>query len=82
MQYLLTQQEMDQQGEYMRRANQLPSIEDLQKFCTFVSDNLILKEGWKAGQIWGCILSTEREWYCDDCPAAKACPYPDKHWSK
>lgn len=82
MQYVLSQQEMDQQHEKVSALERLPSVEELQKFCTFVSDNLKLTEGWKAGQVWGCILSSEREWYCDDCPAEKVCPYQNKQWSK
>lgn len=82
MQYILTQEEMDAQREKLSALERLPSIDDLQTFCSFVADNLILANGWRAGTAWGCILTSKHEWYCDDCPAQKVCPYPDKKWSK
>lgn len=82
MQYILSEEEWDKHIEKVRVLELLPSVEELQKFCTFVSDNVVLTEGWRAGHVWGCILSSDREWYCDDCPATKVCPYPNKHWSK
>ena len=83
MQFLLSQEELDEQVKQAEALERLPSIEDLQEFCTLVSNNMpVVADGWKKGEIWGCILTVEREWYCDDCPAAKVCPYPNKHWSK
>ena len=82
MQYLLTQEEIEEQRAKNDALDRLPAVEDLQVFCTFVADNLVLPSGWKEGQKWGCILTVKREWYCDDCPAMKVCPHPNKQWSK
>lgn len=84
MQYLLSQEEMDKARSEAELLRKLPTIEKLQKFCTFVSDNMVLTDGWRKGSAWGCILSQEnrRDWYCDDCPARQICPYPGKEFSK
>ena len=82
MQYILSQEEIDAQCEKARVLERLPSVDELQKFCTLVADNMLVTDGWKKGQVWGCILSSKREWYCDDCPAEKVCPYQNKNWSK
>lgn len=81
MQYLLTQ---DEYKELVDCSKKITAREEkkLQEFCTFVADNLILDSGWKKGETWGCILSEEDEWYCDDCPAREVCPYEFKSWSK
>lgn len=82
MHYILTEEEMEDYRKRARALDEFPSRENLQKFCTTVADNMPVKSGWKKGQIWGCILTREDEWYCDDCPAEKVCPYPNKAWSK
>lgn len=82
MQYILSQEEMDEQLGKLAALERLPSVAELQKFCTFVAENLILTSGWRKGHVWGCILTTDREWYCDECTARKICPHPNKHWSK
>ena len=76
MQYILSQEEMDKVTNASAKLKKLPDLGKLQEFCTFVSNNLILAEGW------GCMLTIEREWYCDECPAKDVCPYDNKHWSK
>lgn len=85
MQYILTQDELDALKARDKAAKNLPNVAELQKFCTFVADNMILKSGWMAGKAWGCVISAEehkQEWYCDSCPALKVCPYEYKEFSK
>lgn len=84
MQYILTQEELDALKNKDREAEKLPSVKDLQKFCSMVADTLSVKSGWYKGRVWGCILTTRKsdEWFCDDCPAVKVCPYEHKEWSK
>ena len=82
MQYVLTEDEMAAQQRNNDTLARLPSVDDLQKFCTMVSDSLILTEGWAKGRVWGCILTVGKRNYCDDCPAKDVCPYPYKNWSK
>jgi len=84
MQYLLTEQEykdlLDRVDRYKKSQR-----EALQDLCTKAADHVPVNWGW--GELedpkpWGCILSTEDEWYCDSCPAKKLCPHPNKEWSK
>lgn len=91
MQYLLTEAEY---GALTARANEgtalkhlYPSKEELQAFCTLVADNMPVQSGWYAGKVWGCIVSRKDDgsnidWYCDDCPARKFCPYEWKQFSQ
>lgn len=59
----------------------------LQKLCTKIADEMPVKWGWVSrGEAdvpkpWGCIHSTEGEWYCDKCPVTEICP-SNKNWSK
>lgn len=82
MQYILTEEEFNALQKQVKAAKQLPSIEALQNFCTWIADTLVFMSGWRKGKPWGCILSTNEEWYCDDCPARHVCPYESKSWSK
>lgn len=82
MQYLLSEEEYDALLKLRKEQKQLPSIENLQKFCTFVADHMPVQSGWYKGKPWGCIITRKEEWYCDDCPAEKICPYNGKEWSK
>lgn len=82
MQYVFSQEEMDELNGKQESLERLPSIKDLQEFCSFVSDNLILTSGWAKGRVWGCILTRSKDNYCDDCPARKVCPNPNKEFSK
>jgi len=54
----------------------------LQDLCTRVANNEPVKEGWYKGKPWGCILTEEGEWYCDDCPVQDICPHDYKEWSQ
>lgn len=84
MQYILTQDELDAHRSQVADAKRLPSVKELQTFCSMVADTLPVAKGWYKGKAWGCILTKnkDKEWYCDDCPAAKICPYQSKHWSQ
>ena len=31
---------------------------------------------------WGCILTSEDEHYCDECPVRRICPHPWKKYSQ
>ena len=81
MMYVLTRKELDKleaaPGEV---GDEL--TEKIQELCTRVADHEILKTGWRKGQPWGCIHSTEDEWHCDDCPVLDLCPEQFKSWSK
>lgn len=82
MQYLLTQEEMDAQRKAADTLRRLPTVEKLQEVCALIADTMVLTTGWAKGRVWGCILTTAREHYCDDCPVKDICPNQDKHWSK
>lgn len=89
MQYILSDEEFK---ALSARANagdalvkRMPSVKELQKLCSLVADHVPVEKGWYKGKAWGCILTTKKsgyEWYCDDCPAQNACPYPNKNWSQ
>ena len=82
MQYVLNEEEYQKYQALKEQLEELPSVKELQKFCTEVANNMPVKEGWYKGRIWGCILDRSDEGYCDDCPARKVCPYDYKEYSK
>lgn len=82
MQYILSEEEMAAHHKKLDESRHLPTTKELQKFCTMVADNMLVKQGWYKGKAWGCILTRKEEWYCDDCPAKDICPYTSKHWSQ
>lgn len=86
MQYLLSESEYDQLQKKVEAARHAPKKEELQKFCTQVSNEMPIRWTWGDGKgapkPWGCILTNKSEWYCDQCPAQELCPYPHKKWSK
>ena len=82
MQYLLTQEEYSDLLSKIEEKKRFPSEKELQKFATMIANEVPVKSGWDKGKVWGCIKTVEYEWYCDDCPAQKICPYPLKSWSK
>lgn len=89
MQYILTQEEMSEKNkiisDYYKLQKILPSVEDLQEFCTYVADNLPSWKGWDGkaeARPWRCVLTVKKDHYCDECPAQKICPKKDKEWSK
>lgn len=83
MQYLLTEEEYLVHIQNKEKLDDLPSKEALQIFCTWVANNTpVLFWGRKEPKIWGCMLTEDDEWYCDECPSRKICPYEYKGWSK
>lgn len=82
MQFLLTEKEYSDLLRRAEKGDKLPNKEDLQELCTKAANSIILESGWMKGKTWGCILTEEGEWYCDDCPAGKVCPYLHKEYSK
>lgn len=81
MMYVLTQEEFDALQEKKRKITE-DSRKVLQDLCTRVANSELVKEGWYAGKPWGCVLTVEHEWYCDDCPVQDVCPKEWKRWSK
>lgn len=81
MMYVLTQEEFDALQEKKRKITE-DSRKVLQDLCTRVANSELVKEGWYAGKPWGCVLTVEHEWYCDDCPVQDVCPKEWKQWSK
>lgn len=87
MQYILTEEEYKAINRRSKELDELPSKKELQKFCTMVANTLPVSGGWYDGKVWGCILTKKDddgydEWYCDQCPSRKICPYDYKEWSK
>lgn len=82
MKYLLDQEEFDALDKRAKAGDKAPNKKKLQEFCTMVANSLPVKGGWMDGKIWGCILTSDDEWYCDDCPAQEICPNSYKEWSK
>ena len=91
MQYILTQEEYDEL-KAKKNIDFKMKNDKLQKLRTKIADTMPVKWGWgppyengaskDIPKPWGCILSTQGEWYCDTCPVTEICPYPNKHWSK
>jgi hypothetical protein len=81
MMYILTQSEMDELNQRnIKAAADLHNT--LQDLCTRIANTELVKTGWYEGKPWGCVLTVEHEWYCDDCPVQTVCPLEWKHWSK
>jgi hypothetical protein len=84
MQYILTQEEYDALRKKQTRELNLGTVK-LQELCTKIADTMPVLWGWSKDETakpWGCIRSTEDEWYCDSCPVQEICPYTGKEWSK
>jgi len=81
MMYILTQEEFDLLQEKNRKLTK-DAQKILQDLCIRVANNEPVKEGWYKGKPWGCILTEEGEWYCDDCPVQDICPHDYKEWSQ
>jgi len=83
MQYVLTEEEYDALQNAVKHEKQ--RLQDtLENLCTRVADHEPVDWGWGDGEPpkpWGCVYTSDGEWYCDSCPVQKVCPRP-KHWSK
>lgn len=83
MEYILSQEEMDEVNKLKTRVKTLPTLEKLQEICSKAANEWPIKYwGRKEAEPWGCILTAEYEHYCDECPVQDICPYPHKEWSK
>ena len=86
MQYILNE---DEYKQLVAAANKKPlvrlSTEGLQTLCTKICNEMpVVWEGWlkeRPPSPWGCKLTNENEWYCDNCPVQTICP-TGKSWSK
>lgn len=81
VQYILTEEEYTELKKKQKYSLEL-SKNKLQNLCTHIADNLVLTTGWAKGNPWGCILSTDHEHYCDECPVQDICPSNKKTYSK
>lgn len=88
MQYILSEEEMEEVRQLRKEAKKFPTLSSLQKMCTTVANEWPTFTGWdkkKPAEPWGCIITQEQEgveWYCDECPVQTICPYEHKSWSK
>lgn len=82
MMYILTEEEFQALKQKQKASLDL-SEKKLQALCTKIADTMPVKWGWNGPdpKPWGCIHSTEDEWYCDSCPVTEICP-SDKAWSQ
>jgi len=87
MHYLLNEDEykaLALKGEWRTGLN--VTEKRLQEICTRVANEMPIKWEWGRNlnppEPWGCILSKDYEWYCDQCPVQDICPEPHKEWSK
>lgn len=83
MQYLLSEEEYKALVTVQKVCND-QELAKIQELCTLVADKVPFVWPWgdKNPRPWGCILSVDREWYCDHCLAQELCPCTRKHWSK
>lgn len=88
MQYILTEEEMEEVRKLRAKMKTLPSVDKLQKMCTKIADEWPTWRGWDGKEDpspWGCVITAEEdneEWYCDECPVQNICPREYKSWSK
>lgn len=86
MKYILDEEEyraLKQQQAYDIKLKK----DKLQALCTTIADTMPITISWSNNkdakpEPWGCILSTEYEHYCDECPVESICPQDSKSWSK
>lgn len=81
MQYILTEEEYNSLVD-KRSTDDKKLVARLQEACTIIADTQVITKGWAKGRVWGCVLSTYEEHYCDECPAEHLCPLENKAWSK
>lgn len=88
MQYILSEEEYrkltNNRINALEARRQLTSLENkLQTLCTKVANEMpIMFWDNTKPQPWGCILSKDCEWYCDECPVKDICPSDAKTFSK
>ena len=82
MQYILTQEEFDALNA--KRELRIKCLNtELQTLCTKIANEMPIVWGWGGDdpKPWGCVMTDEHEWYCDQCPVQTICP-ATKQWSK
>ena len=85
MQYILSEEEMEEVRQLRAKMKTLPDVGKLQEMCTKIADECPTWRGWDGKaepSPWGCALSSDDEWYCDECPVQDICPREWKSWSK
>lgn len=86
MQYILSEEEYKELQRQAKRP-QLVTISKakLQTLCTKIANEMPISVSWnkpRPPEPWGCILTQDYEYYCDECPVQTICPHDDKSWSK
>lgn len=92
MQYLLTEEEMEDVRRLRRRVSDLPTVDELKSVCLHVATEMVdptsrSKATSAKTHPHGCIHVPDRrgpQWnarYCDHCPVRDICPQT-KSWSK
>lgn len=83
MQYILNENEYDELVTTKRNKIAIDN-KKLQTLCSKIADEMPIVWGWGSQEPrpWGCILTQEQEWYCDQCPVQEICPNQFKSWSK
>ena len=85
MQYILSEEEMEEVRQLRAKMKRLPSVDKLQKMCTKIADEWPTFKGCDGTDEpipWECILSVDYEHCCDECPVQNICPLEWKSWSK
>lgn len=85
MQYILSEEEMEEVRQLRVKLKSLPSVDKLQEMCSKIADEYPSWRGWDGKEEptpWTCVLTAEYEHYCDKCPVQEICPEPYKSWSK
>lgn len=85
MQYILDEVEMEEIRELRAKMQKLPSIINLQKMCTKIANEWAVWRGWEGKSDptpWGCVITYDEGWYCDNCPVRSICPKEYKPLSK
>jgi hypothetical protein len=63
----------------------LKNTEQMQELCSRIANNMPIKWTWGDGKTtpepWGCKLTTDFEWYCDQCPVVSICPSDKQEFS-
>lgn len=85
MQYVLSEEEYKEFSSRVRLSDYQKTVDKLQKVCVLAANHVPCHRYWDEDNKspWGCNLKDGvKGGYCDDCPVAEECPYPNKHWSK
>lgn len=84
MQYILSESEMTDYREALKRLRKLPTEEELQALCTTLAMKAPAYRPWnpRITAPWGCKLIEGSIPYCDNCPVKTICPHENKRYSK